>query len=143
MFLQSEDENGLPTAQQAEKKRKERRGEVYLPGVRRGPPGGAVRSQVPGERGKLGEVGEWQCEVRWGARRVVEGEHRAPWAMLVEGNGGISKRQLEFEEKERNKIGNFGKHASTSVSIAASSETLVQAEGGLRGGVSHCREGGL
>ena len=74
---------------------------------------------------------------------MVEGEHRAPWAMLVEGNGGISKRQLEFEEKERKKIGNFGKHASTSVSIAASSETLVQAEGGLRGGVSHCREGGL
>ena len=76
---------------------------------------------------------------------MVEGEHRAPWAMLVEGNGGISKRQLalEFEEKERNKIGNSGKYASTSVSIAASSETLVQAEGGLRGGVSHCREGGL
>ena len=88
-------------------------------------------------------MGEWQCEVRWGARRVVEGEHRAPWAMLVEGNAGISKRQLEFKEKERSKIGNFGKHASTLVSITASSETLVQAEGASGGGVSHCREGGL
>ena len=46
--------------------RKEKKGGACLPGVRR-----AVRSQVPGERGKLGEVGEWQCEVRWGARRVV------------------------------------------------------------------------
>ena len=74
---------------------------------------------------------------------MVEGEHRAPWAMLVEGNAGISKRQLEFKEKERSKIGNFGKHASTLVSITASSETLVQAEGASGGGVSHCREGGL
>ena len=58
VFLQSEDRDGLPTAQQAEKKRKEKRGEVNLPGVRRGPPGGgAVRSQVPGERGKLGDSG--------------------------------------------------------------------------------------
>ena len=35
-------------------------------GVRR-----VIRSQVPGERGRSGEVGEWQCEVRWGARRMV------------------------------------------------------------------------
>ena len=49
----------------------------------------------------------------------------------------------QFEEKERSKIGNFGKHASTLVSITASSETLVQAEGASGGGVSHCREGGL
>ena len=54
--------------------RKEKKSGAWLPGVRR-----AVRSQVPGERGKLGEVGEWQCEVRWGARRVVaRREHREP-----------------------------------------------------------------
>ena len=84
MFLRSEDKTVCP--QHSKQKRKEKKGGACLPGVRR-----AVRSQVPGERGKLGEVGEWQCEVRWGARRVVEGEHRAPWAMLVEGNAGISK----------------------------------------------------
>ena len=77
-------------------KRKEKRG---LPGVRR-----AVRSQVPGERGKLGEVGEWQCEVRWGHEGWWQGESRAPWAMLVEGNGGISSESVItnsiLEEKE-------------------------------------------
>ena len=89
VFLQSEDKSGLPTAQQAERKRKEKRG---LPGVRR-----AVRSQVPGERGKLGEVGEWQCEVRWGARRVVA--RREQGAV-----GNVSRR--EWGDFERSVITN-------------------------------------
>ena len=90
VFLQSEDKNGLPTAQQAERKRKEERG---LPGVRR-----AVRSQVPGERGKLGEVGEWQCEVRWGARRVVA--RREQGAV-----GNVSRREWgNFERKRHHKL---------------------------------------
>ena len=63
MFLQSEDKNGLPTAQQAEKKRKVER--VYL--------GSAGQSEARyREKGvNWGGLGEWQCEVRWGARRVV------------------------------------------------------------------------
>ena len=68
--------------------RKEKKGGACLPGVRR-----AVRSQVPGERGKLGEVGEWQCEVRWGARRVVA--RREQGAV-----GNVSRREWgDFERK--------------------------------------------
>ena len=76
------------TASRKEKKRKVER----LPGVRR-----AVRSQVPGERGKLGEVGEWQCEVRWGARRVVA--RREQGAV-----GNVSRR--EWGDFERSVITN-------------------------------------
>ena len=63
VFLRSEDKNGLPTAQQAEKKRKVE--SVYLGSA------GQSEARCREKRGKLGEVGEWQCEVRWGARRVV------------------------------------------------------------------------
>ena len=87
--LRSEDKNGLPTAQPS---RKEKKGGACLPGVRR-----AVRSQVPGERGKLGEVGEWQCEVRWGARRVVA--RREQGAV-----GNVSRR--EWGDFERSVITN-------------------------------------
>ena len=70
--------------------RKEKKDGAYLPGVRRG----AVREKgvnwgrwVSGSaRSGGGHEGWWQ------------GEHRAPWAMLVEGNGGL-------EEKEKKKIG--------------------------------------
>ena len=72
--------------------RKEKKGGACLPGVRR-----AVRSQVPGERGKLGEVGEWQCEVRWGARRVVA--RREQGAV-----GNVSRR--EWGDFERSVITN-------------------------------------
>ena len=44
----------------------ERHAMVMLPGVR-----WVVRGRVPGEGGKSGEVGEWDCGVMWGARRVV------------------------------------------------------------------------
>jgi hypothetical protein len=66
VFLQGEDRNGLPTAQQAERNRKERKVErIYL--------GSAVQSEARyREKGvNWGGLGEWQCEVRWGARRVV------------------------------------------------------------------------
>ena len=72
--------------------RKEKKGGACLPGVRR-----AVRSQAPGERGKLGEVGEWQCEVRWGARRVVA--RREQGAV-----GNVSRR--EWGDFERSVITN-------------------------------------
>ena len=69
VFLQGEDRNGLPTAQQAERKRKKRGKRkverIYL--------GSAVQSEARyREKGvNWGGLGEWQCEVRWGARRVV------------------------------------------------------------------------
>ena len=59
-------------------RKKEKKG-AYLPRVRRG-----VRSQVPGERGKLGEVSELQCEVRWEARRMVARRAQGAGAMLVD-----------------------------------------------------------
>ena len=84
--------------QHSEQKRKER-WSVFTWG-----PPGAVRSQVPGERGKQGEVGEWQCEVRWGARRVVV--RRAQGAV-----GKVSKRGM----------GNFDGCSRRSPSLSARS----------------------
>ena len=90
-FLRSEDKTVCP--QHSKQKRKEKKGGACLPGVRR-----AVRSQVPGERGKLGEVGEWQCEVRWGARRVVA--RREQGAV-----GNVSRREWgDFESVITNSI---------------------------------------
>ena len=77
-----------------ERKRKENEGRAYLPGVRR-----AVRSQVPGERGKLGEVGEWQCEVRWGARRVVARREQGAVGNVSRREWGKRHHKL-LEEKE-------------------------------------------
>ena len=84
-------QNGLPTAQQAEKKRKER-WSVYL--------GSAGQSEARHREkgGKLGEVGEWQCEVRWGARRVVA--RREQGAV-----GNVSRREWgDFESVITNSI---------------------------------------
>ena len=71
MFLQGEDRNGLPTAQQAERKRKEKESRAYF--LRLIYLGSAVQSEARyREKGvNWGGLGEWQCEVRWGARRVV------------------------------------------------------------------------
>ena len=74
---------------------------VESPGVRR-----VVRSQVPGERGKLGEVGEWQCEVRWGARRVVARREqgavgnvsRREWGESVITNSILEEKEGEIPE---------------------------------------------
>ena len=91
MFLRSEDKTVCP--QHSKQKRKEKKSGASLPGVRR-----AVRSQVPGERGKLGEVGEWQCEARWGARRVVA--RREQGAV-----GNVSRREWgDFESVITNSI---------------------------------------
>ena len=51
-------------------------------------------------------MGEWQCEVRWGARRVVARRAQGAVGNVSKrewGNfQGISKRDvLEFEEKEK------------------------------------------
>ena len=74
--------------------RKEKKGGACLPGVRR-----AVRGQVPGERGKLGEVGEWQCEVRWGARRVVARREQGAVGNVSRREWGKRHHKL-LEEKE-------------------------------------------
>ena len=50
-----------------------------------------IRSQVPGERGRSGEVGEWQCEVRWGARRMVARREQGAVGNVSRGEWGNSK----------------------------------------------------
>ena len=101
-------QNGLPTAQQAEKKRKVER--VYL--------GSAGQSEA-----RYREKGvNWGTWVSGSARQGGghegwwQGESRAPWAMLVEGNGGISKASSQTQSWKKKK-GKFRKVQATLVSI--------------------------
>ena len=65
----------------------------------------------------MGEVGEWQCEVRWGARRVVARRAQGAVGKVSRGEWGISKH-LEFEEKEKKrKLEEFEGVQATLVSI--------------------------
>ena len=83
--------------QHGKQKRKEKKGGACSPGVRRG------QSEAR-HREKGANRGRWvsgSARQGGGHEGWWQGEHRAPWAMSVEGNGGISKRDLEFEEKEK------------------------------------------
>ena len=46
-----------------------------------------------GQIGRSGEVGEWQCEVRWGARRMVARREQGAVGNVSRGEWGNSKRK--------------------------------------------------
>ena len=54
-------------------------------------------STVPGERGKSGEVGEWQCEVRWGARRMVARREQGAVGNVSRGEWGTFKGETSSQ----------------------------------------------
>ena len=77
--------------QQAEKERKVERG--YLGSA------GQSEARYREKGGKLGEVGEWQCEVRWGARRVVARREQGAVGNVSRREWGKRHHKL-LEEKE-------------------------------------------
>ena len=79
--------------QRSRQKGKERKRGAYLGSA------GQSEARYREKGGKLGEVGEWQCEVRWGARRVVARREQGAVGNVSRREWGKRHHKL-LEEKE-------------------------------------------